>query len=126
MGVCGCVLHWLHEKCFTSLSVCLQGFRLMSPPGCCLEILHPGHTRRTCTWQLQQTLTNCPLMRFNTSHQRCHISLSLFSRVCPSCPNREMSVAASKQANALHQHLHRNANTVSAKPALSKYNRTQH
>ncbi len=108
------------------LWACPQGFRLMFPLGCCLEILHPEHSyaHRTCTLQLQHTLTNCPLTSSNSSRHKYHISLLPFSLVCHSCPNTEMSMGASKEANntLLHQHLHHDANTVSPKLAFSKYN----
>lgn len=65
-------------------------------------------------------------MSSNSSWHKYHISLLPFSLGRSSCPNREMSVAASKQANndtPLHQHLHHDATAVSPKPAFSKYNR---
>lgn len=64
-------------------------------------------------------------MSSNSSWHKYHISLLPFSLGRSSCPNREMSVAASKQANndtPLHQHLHHDATAVSPKPAFSKYN----
>ena len=59
-------------------------------------------------------------MRSNSSWHKYYIPLLLFRLVCPSCPNREMSVAASEH-RALHQHLPLHANGVSVKnqPSVS-------
>lgn len=72
----------------------------------CLKTLHPEnthtHTHSSCTQFAQHTLTNSSLTRSNTTWHKHHNPLLPFSLVCPSFPNTEMSVLASKPVSPLH------------------------
>lgn len=60
------------------------------------------HTHSSCTQFAQHTLTNSSLTRSNTTWHKHHNPLLPFSLVCPSFPNTEMSVLASKPVSPLH------------------------
>lgn len=60
------------------------------------------HTHSSCTQFAQHTLTNSSLTRSNTTWHKHHNRLLPFSLVCPSFPNTEMSVLASKPVSPLH------------------------
>lgn len=134
MCMCMCMCPLVHASTFVAV-LCFMGTALAAWEmlhfgprhvlrAWCLEILHPE--THTCAQQLWQTLTNCPLTSSNSAWHNYHVSQLPISLLCPSCPNKEMSMAASKQANndtSLHQHLHHDVNTVSPKPAFNKYNR---
>lgn len=60
------------------------------------------HTHSSCTQFAQHTLTNSSLTRSNTTWHKHHNPLLPFSLVCPSFPNTETSVLASKPVSPLH------------------------